>query len=636
MAKKKKGREVPKRILKRQAEPIPMEETIRRLPDRRVIEGAMRSVVGGLGGSRGETPLHMAQDVMYKAFQSNDPKERAELARQALELSPDCADAYVLLAEQSRSRKEALELLENAVEAGERALGKKAFKDDVGFFWGRIETRPYMRAREGLASLLWAMARRDEAIGHLQEMLRLNPNDNQGVRYTLAGWLLAEGLDVDLARLLKQYDEHSASWVYTKALLAFRQSGDTSAARELLGLAKKANAHIPAYLLGQKSLPREHRSYYSHGDQTEAIMYAANALGGWKETPGALTWLRATEQGTMKVKAPTSDSQRPTPLGEAELQRLSQVFDVWQAEFRLMTHWIKVAGEPVRPWVVLITSRSEDLVLAHEIADEPPGSEALWAALVKAMAEPAGGEPHRPTELHVRPDARWDQLTPRLEEVGIMVVPAEELDHADAALEDLARHLAGGSPPGLLEMPGIIPEYVASFYRAAAGYYRRAPWRTLSDNIAIKVECDRFDSGPWYGVVIGQSGVTFGLALYDHRKMLEKLWAGEMSDEDYVREMVSLTVTFYDETEILASDLDAGRRLGWEVAGPQAHPSIFRKERGLSLRPPLAWELLLLEGCLRASPAYMSRHRADDRSTHKMKVPVASGELKLVLSWASE
>jgi hypothetical protein len=198
----------------------------------------------------------------------------------------------------------------------------------------------------------------------------------------------------------------------------------------------------------------------------------------------------------------------------------------------------------------------------------------------------------------------------------------------------LARHLGGGSPPGLLQMPGIKPEQVASFYRAAAGFYRRSPWRKLADETAIKVECDRFESGPWYAVVMGQSGVTFGLALYDDLKKLEKLWAGEMSDEDYAREMVTLSVTFDDETEILAADLDAGRSFGWEVAAPGAYPSIFRKELGLSLRPPLSWEMLLMEGCLRAIPAFVSRHRADDRTVHKMTVPVSSGDLKLVLSWA--
>ncbi|MBV8126925.1 MAG: hypothetical protein JO114_04575 [Planctomycetaceae bacterium] len=634
MAKKK--RKLPKRILKRSTEPIPMEEPVHELPDRRAMEGVMRGLLGGLVGSREETPLSKAQDLMYKAFESHDPMERAELAKKALELSPDCADAYVLLAEQTKRRKEALELFEKGVAAGERALGPKAFQEHVGHFWGLIETRPYMRAREGLASLLWTVGRRHEAIGHLQDMLRLNPNDNQGVRDTLAGWLLAEGSHEELVRLLKQYDEDSATWAYTKALVAFRQNGDTTETRKLLKLAKEANKHVPAYLLGQKPLPLERPGYYSPGDRNEAILYAVSALSGWKETPGATAWLKATEQGTKRPKDPAPDSQGPTPPVKKQLQHLSQVFDVWQADFRPTPNWITIGGEPARPWVVLITSRSDDLVLAHEITWEPLSSDLLWDVLARAVRKPAAGEPHRPTELQVRPDERWDELKPHLEEIGITVVPTEELDQLDVVFRDMARHIAGDAPPGLLEMPGIRPEQVADFYRAAAGFYRRAPWRKLGYETAIKVECDRFESGPWYAVVMGQSGLTFGVALYDDLKTLEKLWTREMSDEETSRETVALTVTFDDETGVPVADLDASRRLGWEVAGPEAYPSIFRKERGLSMRPPLAWELVLMEGCLRAIPAFVARHRRDDMSKHKMTLPVAGGDLSLILSWVED
>jgi hypothetical protein len=57
----------------------------------------------------------------------------------------------------------------------------------------------------------------------------------RGVRYTLAGFLLFLDRDDDLARLLQQYPEEvSAAWAYTKALLAFRQHGDTPEVRRLL------------------------------------------------------------------------------------------------------------------------------------------------------------------------------------------------------------------------------------------------------------------------------------------------------------------------------------------------------------------------------------------------------------------
>jgi tetratricopeptide (TPR) repeat protein len=97
----------------------------------------------------------------------------------------------MLAMETASSSDEALRLYRQGVEAGEKALGKAAFRDDVGSFWGILETRPYMRARQGLAEALWTTGLRDETAEHYQDMLRLNPNDNQGIRYLLLDCLLA-------------------------------------------------------------------------------------------------------------------------------------------------------------------------------------------------------------------------------------------------------------------------------------------------------------------------------------------------------------------------------------------------------------------------------------------------------------
>jgi tetratricopeptide (TPR) repeat protein len=139
------------------------------------------------------TALQQAQELIYDAFDVSG-KKRVALARQALELCSDCTDAYVLLAQEAaRSLDEAKDLYEQGVKAGERALGPNMFKNEAGFFWGILETRPYMRARAGLAECLWMLGNRQEAIEHYQDMLRLNPNDNQGIRYIFANCLLYEG-----------------------------------------------------------------------------------------------------------------------------------------------------------------------------------------------------------------------------------------------------------------------------------------------------------------------------------------------------------------------------------------------------------------------------------------------------------
>ena len=54
------------------------------------------------------------------------------------------------------------------------------------------------------------------------------------------------------------------------------------------------------------------------------------------------------------------------------------------------------------------------------------------------------------------------------------------------------------------------------------------------------------------------------------------------------------------------------------------------------MRPPLAWELELMEGCLRAVPEFVNRRQQDDPAREEFTVPAASGELKLVLSWVVE
>ena len=74
---------------------------------------------------------------MYRAFEEADEERRIQLAKDALAICPDCADAYVLLAEHAASRKEALDLYEKGAAAGERALGADAFQPERRPLLGR-------------------------------------------------------------------------------------------------------------------------------------------------------------------------------------------------------------------------------------------------------------------------------------------------------------------------------------------------------------------------------------------------------------------------------------------------------------------------------------------------------------------
>ena len=231
---------------------------------------------------------------MYKAWEERNPAKRLNLAHKALTASPDCADAYVLLAEEEAGTAEqAFDYYQKGVQAGKRALGDEFFEQNAGSFWGLLETRPYMRALEGLAGCLWRQNHKEQALLAYREMLALNPNDNQGIRYVLVNLLMGLDRQAELQKLIKQYKgDWSATWLYTEALLAFRKTGASPAADRKLTRAIAENRHVPDYLLGKKRIPGHLPASISLGEDSEAADYAASHLNYWRSTPGAIEWLQ--------------------------------------------------------------------------------------------------------------------------------------------------------------------------------------------------------------------------------------------------------------------------------------------------------------------------------------------------------
>src|SRR3982074_3709198 len=105
----------------------------------------------------------------------------------------------------------------------------------------------------------------------------------------------------------------------------------------------------------------------------------------------------------------------------------------------------------------------------------------------------------------------------------------------------MCAHVCGKPLPGLLDMPGVTPEQAGRFYEAAASFYQRGPWKRVGYEGAIKVECARYQSGPWYAVLMGQSGLTTGLALYEDLGALRRMWAGG-GDEQNARRTAGRSV----------------------------------------------------------------------------------------------
>lgn len=240
-----------------------------------------------------EDALSDAQDLAFEAWEKSRPGQKIALAKKALEISPYCVDAYNILAEEAETDEEALRLYKRGEEVGRAYFGKEFFKENMGIFWGILETRPYMRAKHGIARSYAALGDRKNAIKHYLEMLELCENDNMGVRDIVFPLLIEEGGLEKAEALSDKYENDSdAFWLYGRVLLEYAKNGEEGALK-YLPKALEANKEAAKYLAQKKKMPARLPWAYSLGSKEEAIHVAHCQLDAWKATGNASEWLAA-------------------------------------------------------------------------------------------------------------------------------------------------------------------------------------------------------------------------------------------------------------------------------------------------------------------------------------------------------
>lgn len=260
-------------------------------PSGPVDDGAMESGVT-LDREVDLDSLEEADEIMYDALTAQTEEETLRLAQEALSVSEDCTDAWVLLGHFADTLDDAIEYYNKGIEAAERVLGEGPFIEDIGNFWGLLETRPYMRALFGLATCMESAGYLEDAANFYQGMLILNPNDNQGVRYPLVQILLELDRNEEAEALFSSYDESiEASWNYSRALFDFRKHGDSKISNQSLKAAIKSNGVIPDYILSHKELPEELPDEFPDGEDEVATLYAVTSKHVWEADPKAMSWL---------------------------------------------------------------------------------------------------------------------------------------------------------------------------------------------------------------------------------------------------------------------------------------------------------------------------------------------------------
>lgn len=238
----------------------------------------------------GDSTRKQAQSLIYDA-QVVQGKEREDLIKQALEIHPNSADAYLLLAESARDYSEFSRLLLQAIQAGENDLDMVLMNEEDVDLWGIPEVHPYLKALEIYAVSQFQMGNLEEALEYAETLLSLNPTDQQRIRYIILPiYIELEELETAQA-VMRAYEDKNTNFLFNKILVEFLTHGMTLATRRYIKEANKYNPYVREFLKGTRSMDdvKEIRSEYT--DEFEALEYAELHLDLWDSHPDLLSKL---------------------------------------------------------------------------------------------------------------------------------------------------------------------------------------------------------------------------------------------------------------------------------------------------------------------------------------------------------
>jgi tetratricopeptide (TPR) repeat protein len=131
----------------------------------------------------------------WEALNYGEVVPSRKIFRMIIKKVPECVDAYNGMGAsylEDGKLKDAHEYYKKAYELTLEQLGGKIPEE---LLWGILDNRPYLRAMHGLGLVLWRKNKAREAKEIFETMLRINTNDNQGIRFILQA--MDEGLDYE-------------------------------------------------------------------------------------------------------------------------------------------------------------------------------------------------------------------------------------------------------------------------------------------------------------------------------------------------------------------------------------------------------------------------------------------------------
>jgi tetratricopeptide (TPR) repeat protein len=231
------------------------------------------------------TPRGKAEAKLERIDPSDSDANNRRHALAATKIDPSCTDAWYALGQTYETPAKAKQAYQKAINLGKKefpsliedslTLAEKGNPDEKSSLWGYHETRSFLMAYERLAELYASQDKLDQAIATYEEILRLNGNDNQGIRYTLLPMYLMHEPNAKIKKLLASYpDDSDPQWLFAHALYEFQQTYTHKAADGSWELKEPEN---PENITGHVLLPQLPKDFAKANDLLKQAM-ESNAL----------------------------------------------------------------------------------------------------------------------------------------------------------------------------------------------------------------------------------------------------------------------------------------------------------------------------------------------------------------------
>jgi hypothetical protein len=237
-----------------------------------------------------------------------------------------------------------------------------------------------------------------------------------------------------------------------------------------------------------------------------------------------------------------------------------------------------IDDEPDARLCALLVAAGEVIVHLDTIVHPPADPQAVAVLIeggIRAVRERHGGIP---TAVRVRFATLAAALRHEPALAGVPITTAHDLPALDPAARFLLEQFGSAAHANLITSGSptwrgwdLGDAATADLFAAAAEFYRAAPWRHVLNEQTLAATTAH---ATWTTVVLGNAGREFGLALYAHpddfARQLEAEGPGFPRFADAV-----LAVVFCRRDEVPRAARREARAAGWEMAGPDAYPTLF-------------------------------------------------------------